>query len=323
MNGINIVEYKEELRRDWDNFVKNSNNGTMFHLQSFLDYHYPGKFNFRHLMFYKNNELIAVLPGGINPNSNAYWSPTGASYGSFVTKDIPFNSALDVVDTFLEYCKTEKFRDVYLIPPPLIYSKVYNQHTDYAMLYRKADFELHYISHAVPLKNENVYSKIDKKAQKIIEKIKRENKIQIRESEDYEAFFPILLENKAKHNTKPTHSLEDLLKLKQLVPDNLKLFMVYENDVPIAGNLLFLTNEKVALCFYIMILYNYKHLKPTFLAMSEAILWAAENGYEWYDIGVSQDTSAEDPMTPSLNLIYFKERFNARGILRSTYHFGF
>jgi hypothetical protein len=40
----------------------------------------------------------------------------------------------------------------------------------------------------------------------------------------------------------------------------------------------------------------------------------------WVDIGVSQDTKAEDPMTPSLGLIQFKERFDARGILRSTYH---
>jgi len=57
--------------------------------------------------------------------------------------------------------------------------------------------------------------------------------------------------------------------------------------------------------------------------MYETVRWAVENGYQWVDIGVSQDTKAEDPMTPSLNLIYFKERFNARGILRSTFHYKF
>jgi hypothetical protein len=72
-----------------------------------------------------------------------------------------------------------------------------------------------------------------------------------------------------------------------------------------------------------MMLYEYKHLKPIFLCMNETIRWAQEKVYEWFDIGVSQDTSAEDPMTPAESLIYFKERFFARGILRSTFHFKF
>jgi lipid II:glycine glycyltransferase (peptidoglycan interpeptide bridge formation enzyme) len=72
-----------------------------------------------------------------------------------------------------------------------------------------------------------------------------------------------------------------------------------------------------------MLYYEYEHLKPVYLIMYETVRWAIENGYEWVDIGVSQDTKALDPMTPSINLINFKERFDARGILRSTYHYDF
>jgi predicted N-acyltransferase len=321
MPKITVHEYKENQRDEWEDFVSKSNNGTMFHNQSFLDYHESGKFNFHHLMFRDGDELVGIMPGGLQDNDTVYWSPTGASYGSIVTKDIPFNLALDIVDSLLDYFRERKLKHLYLIPPPLIYSHAYNQHIEYALLYRKADFELHYISHAVPLTKGNYFNNIDAKARRIIRKIIREDKIKVVESKDYEAFYPILVKNKAKFGVKPTHSLEDLYKLDKLMPENLKLFLAYNEDKPIAGSLLFLANKKVALCFYIMLLYEYNELHPAFIVQNESIRWAEENGFEWFDIGVSQDTTAEDPMTPAQTLIYFKERFNARGILRSTYHF--
>lgn len=324
MSDIKIIEYSPEYKSIWDNFVDNSNNGTMFHKQVFLDYHTPNKFHFYHLLFYKNEQLIAVLPGGLKDNGKTFWSPTGASYGSFVTEDIHFELALEIVDSFMDFCRMKGIVDAYLIPPPLIYSLNYSQHIEYAMLYRKFDFELHYISHAIDLKIGNDFLKFfDKTARKTIHKIQRDNLITIKPSTDYETFNHILLTNKAKHNAKPTHSLEDMLRLQELMPDNVLLNIVYYGDMPIGGSWLFLANKKVVLCFYNMLLYEYEYLKPVYLINYETVRWAIENGYEWVDIGVSQDTQAEDPMTPSLNLIYFKERFNARGILRSTYHFRF
>jgi len=318
---IRIVRYTPDKKKEWDLFVEKSNNGTMFHKQAFLDYHEPGKFNFQHLMFYQGNDLIGVLPGGLSADGKKYWSPTGASYGSIVAEDIPFSLALRMVDALIDYANDNKWEEIFLIPPPIIYNKYYNQHFEYAMLYRNFDFEYHYISHAIDLKKGDIFEDFDKKTQKIIEKIQRDGKLSIRENKDYASFYPILEENKAKHGVKPTHSLADLLKLEELIPEHLKLFMIYHDDKPVAGSLLFLPNSKVALCFYIMLLYEYKQMKPVFLGNYEAALWAQRNGYEWFDIGVSQDTSSDNPMTPSEPLIYFKERFHARGLLRTTFHY--
>ena len=319
-NVITVHRYTESCKQEWDAFVAASNNGTMFHMQAFLDYHPEGKWNWHHLMFRENGKLIAVLPGGIN-REGAYWSPTGASYGSICTGDVSFELSLRIVDAFIAYCKDAGIKDAYLIPAPLIYTLNYSQHHEYAMLYRKADFELHYISHAIDLKHgKNFFSHFSPSARRNVNRILRNKRISIRESDDYETFHRILVENKAKHDAKPTHTLEDLLKLRELMPDKLRLTMVYYDETPIAGSLLFLPNRKVALCFYNMLLYEYEHLHPVYLIMYETCQWAVERGYEWVDIGVSQDTKAEDPMTPSINLINFKERFDARGILRSTYH---
>lgn len=324
MNKITVRNYEAKLHQVWDNFVLNSNNGTLFHLQSFLDYHPEGKFQFHHLMFYDRDEIIAVLPGGI-VDGNIFWSPLGASYGSLVTRDISFEKALMLVDTMMNYFDKNNFKEIFLIPPPIIYNKKISQNIEYAMLYRKFDFELHYISHAIHLNYEDgdFLKHFDKTARKTIRKILRDNQIHIVESNDYVSFNEILVKNKAKHDAKPTHSLEDMNKLAKLVPNHLRLNMVYYKDQPIAGSWLFLCNSKVVLCFYNMLLYEYEQLKPIYLIMYETIRWAIENGYKWVDIGVSQDTKAEDPMTPSLGLINFKERFGSFGILRSTYHYKF
>lgn len=322
--NIVIREYTPDCREIWDNFVLNSNNGTIFHLQQFLDYHKPGRFNFYHLMFYKGEELIAVMPGGLSQNDSVLWSPVGASYGSIVTKDIHFELCLNIVDSLLQYCRDKKIKDLYCIPPPLVYYLNYSQHIEYAMLYRKFDFELHYISHAIDLKHQsNFLEYFDKTARKTIHKILREKKLSIVECDDIATFNEILLNNKAKHGAKPTHTLEEMIKLKELLPEQIKLFLVYYDGKAIAGSLLFVCNPKVVLCFYNMLLYEYEHLKPVYLIMYETCRWAIENKFEWVDIGVSQDTQAEDPMTPSLNLIQFKERFDSKGILRSTYHYKF
>lgn len=318
--SVTVHPYTPDDREAWDAFVGKSNNGTMFHLQRFLDYHPDGQWNFKHLMFRQHGRLVGVMPGGIN-KEGAYWTPMGASYGSIVTLDESFERSLDIVDALLAYAKEQGIRDLYLIPAPLIYTINYSQHLEYAMLYRKAAFELHYISHAIDLKHkEHFLEHFDPTARKNIHKILREGRVTIRESTDYATFHEILVENKARHGVKPTHTLNDLLRLQELMPDKLRLNMVYHDDVAIAGSLLFLANRKVVLCFYNMLRYEYEHLRPIYLVMHETCRWAIENGYEWVDIGVSQDTKAEDPMTPSIGLIGFKERFDARGILRSTYH---
>ncbi len=317
--NITVHPYTSALRSEWDTFVEQSNNGTMFHLQRFLDYHPMGTWSFQHLLFRQDERLVGVLPAGLS--DGALWSPMGASYGSIVTLDTSFERSLAIVDALIDYARQQEIRDLYLIPPPLIYTINYSQHIEYAMLFRKAAFELHYISHAIDLKHgQNFLQHFDPTARKNIHKILREGRLSIRESTDYATFHEILVENKARHGVTPTHTLENLLRLHELMPDKLRLNMVYLDGQAIAGSLLFLANSKVVLCFYNMLRYEYEHMHPIYLVMHETCRWAIENGYEWVDIGVSQDTKADDPMTPSIGLIGFKERFDARGILRSTYH---
>jgi hypothetical protein len=316
---MEIIRYSENWKEKWDKFVLSSNNGTMFHLQKFFDYHTPGKFNFNHLIFLEKGEIVAVLPGAIF--ENRFESPVGASYGSIVTQDVKFDKALQIVDTLLDYAKKNNFKEIELTAAPTVYEDKPNQNLDFALLWRGFSYKLHYISSAIKLNpHEDIISRFDPTIRRNVRKSLRNADIRVEINERYDEFYPILLANKARHNVKPTHTYDDLIKLYQLLPDNLKLFMVYYKDIPIAGSSMFFVNKTCALCFYNMLLYEYQELKPIQRVMYEVVKYSTENGYQYVDIGVSQDTKAENPMTPSMSLIEFKEKFDAKTVMRNTLH---
>jgi len=316
---MEIVKYTEEWKEKWDEFVENSNNGTMFHLQKFFDYHEPNKFKFDHLIFLEKDKIAAVLPGAII--GDKFESPIGASYGSIVTEDIKFDKAMEIVTALLEYGKNNGIKEFELTAPPVVYENLPNQNLDFALLWQGFKYELHYISSAIKLdKEREIIPRFQSTVRRNIRKTFRNSDIRVEINERYDQFYPILLDNKSRHNIKPTHSYEDLLKLKELLPDKLKLFMVYYKNIPIGGSLMFFVNRTCALCFYNMLLYDYDEYKPIQRVMYEVVKYSTDNGYSYVDIGVSQDTSADNPMTPSMDLINFKEKFDAKTVMRNTLH---
>jgi len=315
---MEIIKYTEEWKEKWDSFILTSNNGTMFHLQKFFDYHITGKYKFDHLIFLKKNKIVAVLPGAIKDGT--FESPIGASYGSIVTPDIKFIEAMEIVSALLKYGRENNIKKFILTPAPIVYEKYQNQNLDFAMLWQGFSFQLHYISSAIKLdKNRDIIERFSPNSRRNVRKSLLSGDIRVEISERYDEFYPILLENKARHDAKPTHTYDDLIHLKELLPDNLKLFLVYLGEKPIGGSLMFFANKKVALCFYNMMLYQYEEFKPMHRNMYDIVKYCTENGYSYVDIGVSQDTKAENPMTPSMSLIEFKEQFDAKTIMRNTF----
>jgi lipid II:glycine glycyltransferase (peptidoglycan interpeptide bridge formation enzyme) len=269
-------------------------------------------------LFLDKSDIVAVLPA--SKMGSTLESPIGASYGSFVTGDINFATALEIVDVFSDYCREQHYERALLTPAPFIYLKNATQNLDYALAYRDFTFDKHYISHAIELNSDDFISTFQSTARRYIHKYLREKPLQIEISDNLDAFYPILLNNKKRHGVKPTHTLAELENLRKLFPERIILFLVKKGTKPIAGSLVFVCNEQVALCFYNMLLYEYEEYNPIHAVMYEVVKWAKEHNFKWVDIGVSQDTKAENPMTPAMSLIRFKEKFNARGILRSTFY---
>lgn len=313
-----IAEYSPDQNSAWDAFVDSSSNGTMFHKQVFLSYHPQGRFNWRHLMVYKGDQLISVIPGGTV--GDMFKSPTGASFGGFVIgKDLGIEDGDAIVKAFIRYCGNQGIKEIYLTPPMQIYFDTFNEVMEYSMHY----------NHFIPISSlyssvidfSRIHSKEDL-SQNTRHKINKAiNKgVKIIQKNDFDTFYPILLKNKEKFEVKPTHSLEELKKLDQVMPGSLVLFLAYFEDAPIAGQLLFVANRNCVLNFYTMHLYEYRNLFPVNYLIEHAIRWCNEKGFKYYDYGVSADTFAPDPMEPSWSLINFKESMGANGCQRKTYY---
>ena len=79
-----IYRFNKEDEILWDEFVLKSNNGTLFHLRSFLNYHPNNRFVDHSLMILKKGKLFSVFPAAeiIYENKLYLISHPGASVGS-------------------------------------------------------------------------------------------------------------------------------------------------------------------------------------------------------------------------------------------------
>ena len=92
----------------WDNFVPNSNNGTIFHLRSFLNYHPKNRFTDHSLIITKKDKLFSVLPAAekmINGRLSLISHP-GTTVGSFVVpENLSIAESMDLVKSLIGYAK--------------------------------------------------------------------------------------------------------------------------------------------------------------------------------------------------------------------------
>ena len=135
-----MIKVKKLLKSNfaaWDTFVLRANNGTIFHLRDFLNYHPKNRFKDFSLEFHKNNNLLSVIPAAVvlKNNKKLFVSHPGASFASFVTKeDFSIKDSFEVVEKLIKYTKSEGFDGVQLKTPPAFYSKRISNYIEYALL---------------------------------------------------------------------------------------------------------------------------------------------------------------------------------------------
>ena len=316
---ITIEKYNSEALQEWDQFISNSNNGTIFQKQQFINYHITRQFVDHSLIIKNNDNIVAVLPAAIC--DNALYSHPGSSYGGLVlANDVDFKTINDVVHSLDNYCHSQKFKSLFLINSPCVYQKKFDQSIDYLLRWNNYKSKEIYISHVVDMNNSSTpLGLLKKRKRRYINNNKELNSLSFEESIDFDSFYKILLKGKKKYKTKPTHSLEELYQLKKLFPEEIKLILTIKSNKIIGGSVMFFANKKVSLVFYNTILEDFRNSQIAMLQLYRCMEISKKYGYQMVDFGVSHTPEAEDPMAPKFSLIHFKEQFDARGILRIAY----
>ncbi len=308
----------DQRPEQWDLFVTRANNGTLFHTRKFLSYHPEGRFNDHSLEFYKKEKLISVFPAAEKRIENDRWlvSHPGASVGSLVvSEDLAFADALALVEKLIHYSKKNGFTGIRLTQPPTIYSKRLSHYIDYALIQNGFQYVKREVSSVLFLEStiEKTLLKFKPTHRTAVRKAEKSG-VEIRQSEDFQSFYDILGRNLSiRHHVTPTHSLDELIALKQLFPNKVQLFGAFLKDRMIAGVVNFITTDHVVLAFYISHDNDYQEYRPINLLFFKIFEWAIAKGFDVFDFGIF--TVKEEP---NMGLARFKENFGASGQFRDT-----
>lgn len=315
---ITIERYNDNFLTEWEEIVHSSNNGTLFHTRKFLSYHSKDKFIDHSLIFYKNNKPLSVFPAveKTELHKKILVSHPGASMGSFVTPaDLSFSDSLQLVDQLNLYLKKQKFSRAKITLPPIIYNQRKTNYIDYSLLRSGYKYVKREVSSILFLEDsiEKNVNKFKPSHRQALRKAQRSGLV-VNNSDDFNSFYSILKKNlNNRHNVKPTHSIDELLKLKKLFPKNILLHAAFLNNKMIGGIINFVANKNVILAFYISHDENYQEHRPINLLFYEILKDAIKNNFKVFDFGIF--TVNEEP---NMGLAKFKENFGSSGIFRDT-----
>ena len=237
---FDITRYEPSSDDAWDSFVRSSNNGTLFHLRRFLGYHPAGRHSDHSLMITGPKGLLALFPAAEQEEQGQRWlsSHPGATYGGLVTPiGLTLQQSDDLVISLKDYALKAGFGGITLTLSPTIYNRRLSNYIDAALLrngftYRRR--EISSILFLEPTPEENL-AKFTDASRRAVRKAQSSG-IDVRLSDDLPGYYDILLHNlEVRHNVQPTHTLEELQKLAELFPDDIRLLAAFKDKVMIAG----------------------------------------------------------------------------------------
>ena len=316
---ITIKRHSKKNKILWDDFVKNANNGTIFHLRRFLSYHPEGRFVDHSIEFYKKNTLVSVFPAAESNNDgkNLLVSHPGSTVGSFVvTESISINDSFELIELLIDYAKKNKFEGIRLTIPPILYQNRSSNYIDYALLRNGFQYLKREVTSSLFIEN-NAKANLNKfkpSHARAVRKAK-ENGVEIKISHDVKSFYSILKENlKIRHGVRPTHTIQEINDLIDLFPDSINIFGAFYKEEMIGGVLNFIIKDNVALAFYISHKENFQELRPLNLLFYSIFEWCIKEKIKVYDFGIFTVNGE-----PNMGLGRFKENFGASGIFRDTF----
>jgi len=316
--NLEIFPFDEENAEAWDAFVNATTNGTLFHTRAFLRYHPAGRFHDDSLIFLKGGKVLAVFPAAVRSDdkTNILRSHPGASYGGLVVRStLSLRDAMRLVQQLVEYAKQCGYAGVEMTLPPQVYYFRPSNYLDFALYQNGFVYRKREVSSVIPLDVPpplmiELFSAESRRAVRRAEKLG----VQVGESDDYAEFYKILKRNLSlRHNVKPAHTLEELITLKKLFPEKIRLFASFVDEQMIAGIVVFSCNDRVALAFYVSHDEAYQKYRGVNLVFNEVIRWSAEQHFRFLDFGIFTVN-----MEPNWGLCRFKESFGASGIFRDT-----
>ena len=318
---ITVTRYTPKNHQIWNEFVKQSRQGTFLFDRNYMDYH-QDRFHDHSLMIYYKDKLYALLPANevVSASNNEIpqkelVSHQGLTYGGLLTcNKMTAELTCETFEAIGNYLKQEGFSKLTYKAIPWIYHKIPSEEDLYALIHvGKASLSTREISTTILLQNKLRFSEQRRRG---VNKAKK-NSLIIRQSsqEDVFAFWNILNNNlQQKYHTRPVHSNEELQLLMSRFPENIIGYSVLKDEEVIAGTIIFITPQVIH-TQYIGASEKGKEEGALDLLFDHLINQKKWNA-PYFDFGKSTEDRGNYLNT---NLIHQKEGFGGRGVAYDTY----
>lgn len=318
---ITVTRYTPQKHQTWNEFVKQSRQGTFLFDRNYMDYH-QDRFHDHSLMIYYKDKLYALLPANevVSASNNEIpqkelVSHQGLTYGGLLTcNKMTAELTCETFEAIGNYLKQEDFSKLTYKAIPWIYHKIPSEEDLYALIHvGKASLSAREISTTILLQNKLRFSEQRRRG---VNKAKK-NSLIIRQSsqEDVFAFWNILNNNlQQKYHTRPVHSNEELQLLMSRFPENIIGYSVLKDEEVIAGTIIFITPQVIH-TQYIGASEKGKEEGALDLLFDYLINQKKWNA-PYFDFGKSTEDRGNYLNT---NLIHQKEGFGGRGVAYDTY----
>ena len=324
---MTILPYSINKREAWNRFVDESKQGTFLLDRNFMDYHADRFFDCSLLVY--NDEvtdaeenyesLIALFPANWREEEKTVYSHQGLTYGGLITKaSITQAEVIRIMQKILMYYEGYLgAKAVVYKPIPYIYSRVPSQEDLYALFRAGAQLESRGVATVVSVSNPlNMRTLRIRQAKKAleqgfyIERIKDGDESGL--AEYWQVLEGVLMEY---HQTKPVHSLEEMILLMHRFPMHIKVFVVRNTDRRIVAGIVVFETDTVAHVQYIASAAEGRKFGALDLLLKH-LCGEKYKDKEYVDFGISTESGGQ-----YLNegLIFQKEGFGGRAVCYDSY----
>lgn len=306
---IEITKYDTSKKHLWDDFVNKAKNSHFFFQRDYMEYH-ANRFVDHSLLFFAEDELVAVLPG--NAADESFISHGGLTFGGLlVSPKIKLVDVLALFDKLKLYLRENNFNKLRYKVIPHIYHQFSAEEDLYALFIHNAILVRRDVSATIHLQNKLGFSGGKKNG---MAKAKK-NGVIIERSNDFARFSSILSERlSAKYDTKPTHNTEEMALLANLFPQNILLFGAFKDNEMIAGILLYVT-DTVVHTQYMATTDHGREIGALDLLLS-VLINEVVTEKKYFDFGISTEQQGR---YLNIGLASQKELFGARATVYDTY----
>lgn len=307
---MDIKKYTTEYKNIWNEFVKKSKNSHFLFQRDYMEYHSDRFEDFSIMIFGNNDKLVSILPANIK--DDILYSHQGLTFGGFLVDDkMKTETMLEIFESLKLFLKEQNIKKIVYKCIPYIYHINPSEEDKYALFRNDAKLIRRDVTTTIYLENKIKYQ--EQRARAVKKAIK--NDLVFEESKDFKSYWGILEETlNSQHNAKPVHNIEEIERLANLFPDNIKLFVAIKDTKVLGGTLVF-ENEITVHTQYLANSFEGRNVGALDFVIDKLINEVYSNK-RYFDFGISNEDAGRYLNT---GLIAQKEGFGARAVVHDFY----